>query len=519
VQVQRIRWQASLAAVAVSVAMVGGPGQGSAQESGSVLTLAEALALAVMNNPNYLTQSNDQAPADWAVAESYAQFLPQLRVGGGVQYTGPGVQTFGVFTSGDFGAGTTDYLFSDYFARLDWSLNGQTLFSPRSAKADQTATSARIRAARFDLESLVTLQYTGALLAREAADVAQRQLDRALENFEIVQARVDAGAAVSTDGKSAEVEWGRAEVTLLEAENLFRSSKNQLMETIGVPMREGMELEGDFEVYDLQESRDELMAIAMEAHPSLESFRAAEGARRADVRSTKSQYFPTVTASAQWSGFSRQVGNENFLLGQVSDGVAGGYNSCQQLNAISNGLTSPLEGYPRNCGSPELSASDQAAILESNQVFPFSFTSQPLNVSLRVSLPVFNGLTRQRQVEQASAFLSDAAHARRAEELRLRTAVTQAYDNLKTEYQVLAIEERNLEVATEQLELAQERYRLGAAAYLELLDGQSNMATAERDYLVAMFEFHQAMAQLESATGRRLRPNFPADDQDRAPQD
>ncbi len=117
-QVQRIRWRASLAAVAVSVATVGAPGQGAAQESGAVLTLAEALELAVMNNPNFLSQSNDQAPADWVVAESYAQFLPQLTVGGGVQYTGAGVQTFGVFTSGDFGAGTTDYFFSDYFARL-----------------------------------------------------------------------------------------------------------------------------------------------------------------------------------------------------------------------------------------------------------------------------------------------------------------------------------------------------------------------------------------------------------------
>jgi outer membrane protein len=475
--------------------------------------------MAVLNNPNFLTQTNDQAPADWAVAESYGQFLPQFNVGGGVQYTGAGVQTFGVFTSGDFGAGTTDYYFSNYFARLDWSLSGQTLFAPGSAKADQKAARARIQSSRFNLQSLVTLQYTGALLAREASDVAQRQLDRALENYEIVQARVDAGAAVSTDAKSAEVEWGRARVTVLEAQNLFRVTKSQLMETIGVPMTEDIELEGEFEAFDLRYSRDDLIEIAMNAHPSLQSFRANESARKADVRGAKSQYFPTLRASAQWSGFSRQVGNEDFLLGQVSDGVAGQYGSCQQMNAISAGLSSPLEGYPRNCGSATLSPEQQSQILESNEVFPFNFTQQPLNVSLSVSLPVFNGLSRQRQVEQAHANLSDAAHARRAEELRLRTAVTQAYDNLTTETQVLAIEERNLEVASEQLVLAQERYRLGAAAYLELLDAQSNMATAERDYLTAMFEFHQAVAQLESATGRRLREGFPEADDAAQPQD
>lgn len=512
-QEQRFGGRAGVTAVLVALATVVTPHEGGAQEGTQPLTLQEALEIAVQNNPNFLSQMNDRGPADWAVAESYAQFLPQFNVGGGMQYTGAGVQTFGVFTSGDFGAGTTDYYFSNYFARLDWALSGATLFAPGSAKADQKATDARIRSARFDLQSLVTLQYTGALLAREAADVAQRQLDRALENYEIVQARVDAGAAVSTDAKSAEVEWGRAEVTLLEAQNLYRATKSQLMETIGIPMTDDIELEGDFQAFDLQYTREDLIAMAMDAHPSLESFRAAEGARRADVRAAKSQYFPTLRASAQWSGFSRQVGNESFLLGQVEESVASQFESCMRWNAVSAGLPTPLEGYPRNCGSPTLSAEDQAAILQNNEVFPFNFTQQPLNLSVQVSLPLFNGLTRQRQVEQANAALSDAAHARRAEELRLRTAVTQAYDNLTTEYQVLQIESRNLEVASEQLVLAQERYRLGAAAYLELLDAQSNMATAERDYLTAMFEFHQAMAQLESATGRRLRPGFPeADD-------
>ncbi len=520
-QVVRFGRRSGLAVMAVGMVTAGTSRQGAAQEPPQTLTLGEALEIAVMNNPTYLSQTNDQEPADWAVRESYAQFLPQLNVGGGVQYTGAGVQTFGVFTSGDIGAGSTDYYFSDYFAQLNWTLSGQTLFQPGSAKADQKAVGARIRAARFDLESLVTLQYTGALLAREAVDVADQQLERALENYEIVQARVDAGAAVSTDAKSAEVTWGRAKVTVLEAENLFRASKNQLMETIGIPMREDIALEGEFDAFELDLSREDLIVMALETHPSLQSFRANEDARKADVRSARSQYFPTVSAQARWSGFTRQIGNEQFLLGQVQDGVSGQIANCEQLNAISSGLSSPLEGYPRNCGAFALTPQDEAAILNSNQAFPFNFTTQPVNVSLRVSLPVFNGFSRQRQVEQAGAALSDAAHARRAEELRLRTAVTQAFDNLQTEYEVLEIERRNLEVAEEQLELAQERYRLGAAAYLELLDAQSNLAAAERDYLTGMFEFHQAMAQLETATGQRLRPGLlgEIDDDEQAPQD
>jgi outer membrane protein TolC len=101
----------------------------------------------------------------------------------------------------------------------------------------------------------------------------------------------------------------------------------------------------------------------------------------------------------------------------------------------------------------------------------------------------------------------DARFTRRAEELRIQTAVTQAFDDLMTALQVVEIETRNREVAAEQLLLAQERYRLGAAAFLELLEAQSSMAEAERDLLNASYRFHGAIWSLEAAVGERLRPD------------
>jgi outer membrane protein TolC len=68
------------------------------------------------------------------------------------------------------------------------------------------------------------------------------------------------------------------------------------------------------------------------------------------------------------------------------------------------------------------------------------------------------------------------------------------------------IETRNRELAVQQLDFAQERYRLGAAPLLELLDAQSSAATAERDYLNAVYDFHGALVELEHASGLRLRP-------------
>jgi outer membrane protein len=165
----------------------------------------------------------------------------------------------------------------------------------------------------------------------------------------------------------------------------------------------------------------------------------------------------------------------------------------------------------------------RASALRRNDVFPFDFTKNPLSLSAFVSIPIFQGFGRQLQVEQAQNQARDAEHNRRAEELRLRRAITEAYNSLVSALQVVRIEENNRSLAEERLEAAQQRYSIGASpsqaaaaggsTFLELLDAQTSMSTAERDYLNAVYSFHQSLAQLEDATGRSLRPG--GDDMDR----
>jgi outer membrane protein len=126
-------------------------------------------------------------------------------------------------------------------------------------------------------------------------------------------------------------------------------------------------------------------------------------------------------------------------------------------------------------------------------------------VSAQLSLPIFTGFSRQRQVAQASNAAEDAEHNRRAEELRLRTFVTNAYDNLVSAHQVVQAEERNRTLAEEQLLLQQRRYALGASDMLLLMDAQTTMSTAEQAYLSAVYDFHYNLIALEAAVGQPLR--------------
>ena len=479
-----------------------GPATVSAQVRPDRLTLEEAIELARRNNPTFLSTENDRGVAAWGERAAYGAFLPTVSASGSAGWTQAGTQRIGTL---DFGAQGTDWYSSSYNLGLTWTLNGSTIFGVSNARSTRRATEARVDAAEFSLDSQVALQYMTALRARDQVDVAQRQLDRAQQNLRIVNTRVSSGAAAGTEGKQAEVDMGRAEVGLIQAQRNLRQAKLLLAEQIGLELDPDVELVSEFTVFEPDFDADEMMRLALSEHPSLNAFRAQESARRAAARQTStSQYLPTVQLSTGFRGNTLQALNEEFLLSQEASRLESRRESCEFQNAISAGLSSPLPGYPQDCSGFVMTDDVRQTVLQSNDVFPFNFTKLPLSVSLSVSLPIFTGFSRQQQVAQANAMADDAAHDRRAEELRLRTAVTTAVDNLESAHRVLETEERNRSLAEEQLQLQQRRYALGAASLLELLDAQTTMTTADQAYLNALYDFHYSLIALEAAVGRPL---------------
>jgi outer membrane protein len=477
-------------------------------ESGEVweLSLEEALELARVNSPTYLPVADAVESADWRVREAYASFLPTASASGALQYSGHGQQLIGSFTGDDLGAASTDYYISSYGLSVNYSLSLGQLYELRSSRAGREAAGARVEAAEFDLESRVVFQYLAARRATEAVAVARQQLLRAEQNFDLASARADAGAAPGTDALTAEVERGRMAVALVRAESAAAVERARLLEVIGVESTAELTLVSAFEVFDPTDVVAAVSPGALQLHPEIRALRESERASGANVRQAQTGYLPTLSFSAGWSGFTRQIGNDEYLLAQARSSAAGRMADCQFWNSISSGLSSPLEGYPRDCSGFVVTPDTEAEILASNEVFPFDFEKQPLSLSMRLTVPLFQGLSRQRQIEEAGVQARAAIHARRAGELGLRTEITAASGNLVAAFDVVEIESRNRELAVEQLAFAQERYRLGAAPLLELLEAQSSAATAERDYLNAVYDFHGALAELERASGLRLRP-------------
>jgi outer membrane protein len=306
------------------------------------------------------------------------------------------------------------------------------------------------------------------------------------------------------EATQAEIERGRAEVSLLQAENLVDTERLRLAQVVGADLPLDVNLTTEFTVTDVPWTEEQLQGIAAEAHPQIQAARASESASDAGVRMARSAYLPSVSLSAGISGFLRQAGNSEFLVEQALQSAASQAQQCHQLNQISNGLSTPLPNRPADCSAFAVSAEDEQRIREGNSLFPFGYQRNPFSASLTISLPIFDGLSRERQVEQARIARSDAQLQLRSEELRIRTEVATALGTARTGARSAELEARNAELAEEQLRLARERYRVGAASYVELQEAETLKARADRAYLSALYQFHESLAALEAAVGRPL---------------
>jgi outer membrane protein len=474
------------------------------------LSLQEALQQGRANSPAYRQILNDAGPARWGVRNAYASFLPTVNVAGDLGYIGAGQSNIG----GGFISPTSAFLTSGYSLGLYWQLDGRVLSGPGQQKALRRATEEDISGAGTNLRADIITQYLNVLQASAQVGVARQQVVRNVDFLALAQARYQVGQATLLDVRQAEVIKGQSDVALLRATQLENEAKLELLRRMGVEPPVAIEqigLSDSFPVTPPEFQLDDLLAMVDEQNPLLRSLRARQDAATWNVRASRSEFLPTLSLQAAWSGFTQEFTDERLLLNTTLSGAQSDAARCQFDDQVRAGLD--LGGQVGDCfGAFGLNSSGTALdarvsqqILDANNVFPFDYTGQPFQANLRISLPIFTGFSRSLRVSQARARELDADEDVRARRLQVRSDVHGRYLAMQTSYQAIAVQEANRGAARDQLRLAQDRYRLGAGTSLEVSDAQNAVQQAEGDYVNAVYDYHKAVAALEAAVGRPLR--------------
>jgi outer membrane protein len=388
------------------------------------------------------------------------------------------------------------------------------LTAPAQQKALQQATDEDITGAGITLTAEISTQYLNTLQAVAQVEVARQQVRRNENFLELARARHRVGQTTLLDVRQAEVTKGTSDVAVLRAVQTEYEAKLELFRRMGVEPPVAVDriaLSDSFPVTTPGFQLDSLLALAERHNPALRSLRAREHAADLDVRAAKTDFLPSLSVRAGWSGFSQQFTDEDLLLGQNLAQAQTQAADCQYDNSVRTALS--LGGEVPNCysafglteGGGALLTPVSQGILDQNNVFPFSYTGSPFNATLVVSLPIFTGFTRSLRLSEARAQQDDADEDVRARRLAVRSDVQARFLGVRTAFQAIAVQASSRAAARDQLRLAQDRYRLGAGSALELSDAQNAVQRAEGDYITAVYDYHKAIAALEAAVGRPLR--------------
>ena len=495
----RLRWLIVVSALACA------PPLAAQQVLPDQLSLAQAIEIARANNPGFLQTRNDEALADWNVRQAYGQLLPSASATGGLNWQGSGeTQLPGSLTLGDLGfSDQPSYYGSSYSIGLNYALNWATILGPKQTKAQRSSTIAGIGVAESNLISQVTTAYVDLLRQEDAVRISELQLENAEFNLRLAQGQLEVGQVTPIDAGQAEIQVGRAEVTLLQTRNRATTSRMRLLQFLGLPVDQPYETTTTFELSEPTWNLDQLSAMALGGNPELQRRRLSTAAADVQVSSAWSNYMPSLNLSTGWSGFTREASTTDFQIAQAQSGVQSAIENCVFTNDLYSRLASPLPA--NDCGQIAFTDAQRDAIISGNNQFPFNFVGSPPTLRMSISIPIFSGLSRQRNLEAARLQREDFSQQVREQELTLQADLAIGLENVRTAYESALLEERNRELAEQQVNLARERYQLGAITFVELVDAQTVFAQAEADRVIAIFAYHDSVTTLEALVGASLR--------------
>jgi outer membrane protein, heavy metal efflux system len=126
-----------------------------------------------------------------------------------------------------------------------------------------------------------------------------------------------------------------------------------------------------------------------------------------------------------------------------------------------------------------------------------------LIAGISIPLPILN--RNQGNIQAAHERLAKAMAERRAAEVSVTTRLHAAYQRLAGAHaEIAALKAQVLPGAQSAFEAASKGYRLGRFGLLDVLDAQRALFGAKAQYLRALTDYHQSVAQVEGLIGERL---------------
>jgi TolC family type I secretion outer membrane protein len=432
-------------ALLMIIAILSFTGLASAQK---VLTLPDCIDTALKNNWTYRSAvwSNKSAGNDlWS---AWGRFMPRVDFSLSNNFSKLGPATYTDPFTGLRRVDTLNSKIRSYSAGVQVSQvifdGGANLFNLSSKLSAKNSSDYSLLFNKQNLIFQVKQAYYDLLRAKMLLEVQREVVKRGEQQLKIAQSRYELGSASKSDFLKAKVQFGQDQLALVKAENQVKVAQASLNAVIGQKVDEEFEVQEVLEQPQMNLSYGESVNLAYKNHPSIKQTDSDLDVAEANTKQARAGYFPTVSldGSYSWRGYP--------------------------LNGIDN----------------------------------YRDRDYRWGVGLSVSFNLFEGFATRTSYLNARNLVKIAKEKVEQTKSDVAFEVKQAFLAIEENQKSISVTQENVSSAEEDLNLVQEKYRLGAASILELLDAQVSFQTAKSDNVQALFDYNLAVARLERAIGK-----------------
>ncbi len=408
-----------------------------------VLTVEEAVRIALENNFNIRIASNDVEIAENNVNRANAGMLPSITgnfSNNNTIQTGSQTRATGEVNTTRNGHGSN----RSYGAVLNWTIfDGFRMF----ARYEQLKELEKLGEANLQLTVLTNV---GEVIRRYYELVQQKQQLKAYDTAVAIsrlrvntaQTRFEIGKSARLEVLNAQVDFNTDTTNLLREQELYRNTQIALNELMGRPVDLTFSVIDEVPV-DQKLSLTDLRAVASQQSPSLQAALVSRRIAELDLKQVKADRYPVI-------------------------GLNTGYTNSRNKAAL---------GF---------------STLNTNRGFNYGITA---------SINIFNGFLQKRNERNAAIAIESADLDYQRIKQSVNSQLASAFQSYQTNLSLLQLELSNQKIARQNLDITLAKYRLGSITQVEIRDAQLNYLNATVRLNTAIAQAKQSEISLLEISG------------------
>jgi len=411
--------------------------------------LDDCIEIALDGKKTLLSAKLNVASAERGVTGSFSGLLPSLNASTSAGRTHfPEKENI----SYDLQNPTPDATMSSYYDNMSAGLSlNQTIFDGgrswnqvKQARSNLEIAKLNQRSTKIQVIQNVIKSYYGLLQAQQLYEVAEQNLEMSEQQVSLVKKQYDLGVVKKTDLLKAEVAQGQARVDVLTRKTNHQNARRVLFNDMG-----------------LQDFGQSIMAVDQEwVRPVVPS--------SSEVLNLLKTQNPTLSIS-----------QSRINLGELSYKMAKGL----RLPSLNSSVSYSANGK------------DSDELMESLK------DDWSLGLNFSLSVPIYTGNTLSTRQHQAklSKQQSEYDYITLLNDLRVQAELIR--ESLKNYSEIIPLNQAVVASAEEDLKLVRERYSLGSATILEVLDAQVSLRRSNSTLINTIHDARMQEASLKALLG------------------